>query len=711
MFLSDQALQKAPFIRLLIPLIAGVILHPFVPKIISGSNWLSFVLTGIVIFTGTMQVKFRSVRLGTCFGIILNLCLMGVGTRLCFLNNELNFSDHYSHQLRQKQTFICVHLVSGCQEKLKSYKAIAQVDCIGQPGKWIPVSGNLLIHFGKTNRAADLRYGARFCARAILRPIAGPSNPAMFDYRQYMAHRNIFQEASLSDLSWLPLSGRSGNRLIRYCQDKREQMLELLRRGKVSGDAFAVGAALMLGYEDKLNPDLLQAYSGSGVLHILSVSGLHVAVLFAVLQALLFFLDRNTISRLIKSFILLTVLWAYAILTGLSPSVLRSAAMLSFVVLAGLLNRDALIYNSLSASAFCLLVANPNNLFDVGFQLSYLAVYGIVFLYPILYKLKKSERPIGSFLQRSRTWLSSQIWILCCVSIAAQIITFPLGLFYFHQFPTYFLLSNLVIIPLSSAVMYCGIGCFMLAAVPYAGKAMLSLFSLFLQILNETVRFFAALPGAVIKSVPMDTLEILALYLLLGLGIAFVQKPRAARLYVFLYAGILFCFGEGIIHFRRLMQSTFTVYAIPHATAIDFIEGRKLYTLSDTLLTIHPALQKYLIQPNREASGVLSVKSKITHPGSSLYGFRGSRFLRVEGKNSSLSEITSMNIRYMIVSQNARFDPLPFTRSLRFKILIADGSCSTKDIRYWKNICKNKHITFWSVTEQGAFESMEQHLN
>jgi competence protein ComEC len=340
MFSSGQVLQKAPFIRLLIPLIAGIVIYPIVPKIVSGNNWPGFVLIGALISIGTLQAKFRKIHLATCFGIVLNLCLIIAGARLCFLNHELNFSEHFSHQFSRQEIFICAHLVSGCQEKNKSYKAIAQIDWIGQPGKWVPVSGNLLLHFSKSAQAAKLRYGQRFCARARVRQIAGPPNPHMFDYRQYMARRNIFHEASLGNLSWLPFSGRSGNRLIRYCQDTREQMLEMLQRGKLDGDAFAVGAALLLGYEDKLHPDLLHAYSGSGVLHILSVSGLHVAVLFAVLQTLLFFMDKNIFSRVIKSFILLAVLWVYAVLTGLSPSVLRSAAMLSFVVLASLLNRD-----------------------------------------------------------------------------------------------------------------------------------------------------------------------------------------------------------------------------------------------------------------------------------------------------------------------------------------------------------------------------------
>ena len=171
-----------------------------------------------------------------------------------------------------------------------------------------------------------------------------------------------------------------------FANDARQFLLSSLKSNGIEGDQYAIASALILGSKDELGFEVKQAYATAGAMHVLAVSGLHVGIIFLILNTLLSALDTSKKGRIVKAIILLIVLWSYALLTGLSPSVLRAATMFSFVIMGTVLNRKSSIYNTLAASAFFLLIINPNLLFEVGFQLSYIAVLGIVYLQPLIYK-------------------------------------------------------------------------------------------------------------------------------------------------------------------------------------------------------------------------------------------------------------------------------------------------------------------------------------
>ena len=184
----------------------------------------------------------------------------------------------------------------------------------------------------------------------------------------------------MSDKKWISTNKNEGSFILKTSISLRDYFLNIFKQYNITGNEFAVGSALILGFEDKLNPEIISAYSSSGALHVLSVSGLHIAIIYVVLLKLLFFLDKFKNGKIIKAIILVLMLWFYACLTGLSPSVMRAATMFSFIVIAKLFNRYTNVYNTLAASALLLLIINPYLIMEVGFQLSFLAVFGIVML-------------------------------------------------------------------------------------------------------------------------------------------------------------------------------------------------------------------------------------------------------------------------------------------------------------------------------------------
>jgi competence protein ComEC len=277
--------------------------------------------------------------------------------------------------------------------------------------------------------------------------------------------------------------------------------------------------ALLFGYTDDLDPSLLKSYADTGTIHIIAISGLHLALICQLLQLGLSRFGGKHTSVWRNFIISVTVLWAYSLFSGASPSVVRAAAMFSLALFARNINREPFFYNTLSASAFLLLCYDPDWFWDTGFQLSYAAVLG----------LSLFAKPIESLFSIQNKILLA-IWKACSVSIAAQSLTLPLSIYYFHQFPVYFLFANLVAVPLSSAILVGGIVlCIFYPIVPIAKVLGLGL-ELTVQALNEIIIFFSKLPGSVITSLNITLPQLFCFYFIIFCFYWFLKKNNAGWL-------------------------------------------------------------------------------------------------------------------------------------------------------------------------------------
>ncbi len=682
-------LSRAPFVRLLIPFLTGIALGISSPYAGFNFYFLPAIILTCSIAWLLAEKKISGFRTGYIFAVCSFLLLGFSGFQLSVFHTERLKKDHIS-MLPENEQIICMRLVSSCIEKEKAFKAIAEVEMIQKPGGWNKKTGKILVYLRKNPESGKIRYGDRLIAKGHITDIAKAPNPRMFDYRTYMANRNIHHQIYLQSSAWKFLEHDCGDPVISLCGKWRTKMLSLFKDNSISGKEYAVGSALLLGDEDKLDPDILSAYSEAGVLHVLSVSGLHVAIVYAVLNALLFFLNAFRWGSLIKAALLLAVIWLYAALTGLSPSVLRSVAMFSFVIIGKALNRHSNIYNTLAASAFLLLCIDPFLVMDVGFQLSYIAVAGIVAIHPVIYR--KWEAPF---------WLADQAWTLICVSIAAQAATFPLALYYFHQFPNYFLLTNLFVIPLSSLVMYSGMALFALCFIPHLGDWTAWLFNGSLKLLNGSVGFSANLPYASWKGVFISIPEMILLYLLVVYLTSFLARPVIRYLYLFLFVFTLYALLQCRESYRQSRQAGFIVYAVPNSTAIDFVEGKTVETISDSSLGRHPSLAGFYVLPCRESIGTEKTKEHPAKQGVTLYGSKGKHLLLIRAAAFCPDEIVKTD--YLVLSKGARLSEDDLLKKFRFRHLILDSSCSKKEIASWKRRFSRLKLDVWVVSERGAF--------
>lgn len=366
--------------------------------------------------------------------------------------------------------------------------------------------GRLMLYLPKGSQPGDWFPGLRLTTK--LRFYAPPAqrNPFAFDYRQFLARKGIHRQAFLSakdPYSLLPSDQKSVRQRAALWQG---HFVKLLKQWPLDQHQEAVAAALLVGNRKEISAEQRKNYSASGLSHLLAVSGLHVGIFYMVSGYLLFWLGKGRRAERIRYLLIFLALWGYALLTGLSPSVLRAVTMFSFFALARVLGRRASVYHTLFCSALFLLLVNPQFLFSVGFQLSYLAVLAIVSLVPL-------GQPFWQPRWRALRWLRD----LCLVSIAAQIGTAPLAVYYFHQFPLGFLLSNLLALPLITLIMYLALPALVLQALGLSLPWLWQACAWGLSLLEKEVALMMQFPDLLLQDLSFTSLQVIALYSFIGL--------------------------------------------------------------------------------------------------------------------------------------------------------------------------------------------------
>ncbi|MEG1572927.1 MAG: ComEC/Rec2 family competence protein, partial [Bacteroidales bacterium] len=379
---------------------------------------------------------------------------------------------------------------------------------------WQNTEGKAILYFQKDSTNAHLEYGQCVWVKLVLKKITNEPSIS-FDYARFLARKQIYYQGYVQSQNTVFCSEYNGNFLIKNALILQSNLIHILTKVGLDGREFTLASALLLGQMGDMDEDLQQAYRSAGLIHILCVSGLHIGLFATVLLSILSFLQNKRWLLILKLSIVCACIWIYAFIVGLSPSVLRSTVMFSFVSLGQCFNRENDIYRSLLSSAFLLLLINPYTLFSIGFQLSYLAVIGIVCFQKLFLKIWHPKYKICKYL-----------WELIGVSISAQLATTPLIIYYFHQFPNYFLLSNIVGSPLSSLLLPLGMSILFLAHIylPIA-MGMAYLFIWTLRILNTSVLYIEKLPHA-LWNIQLSLWGSLLLYALILFSFGAIVKQK-----------------------------------------------------------------------------------------------------------------------------------------------------------------------------------------
>lgn len=581
--------HQIPIVRLLLPFAAGIGISMFYPLNLHVAVIVFAVLLVLCVY---LQVRFHAYGQRWYFGVGMLLCIFFGGMALHAWQSDLTLPAHYRNQKAAK--YLCVMVDEQPIAKPNSYKMKCQALSVKDSlGNTFVVQGKLMLYVEKTS-TFKLQYGdILFLPYDGLREISPPQNPDEFDYKRYLAFHNIFDQAysKANELQIAP--GNQGNPLRIWVYDVQHYVKGVLARCIASANETGVAEALLYGNDDNIDPETVQAYSNTGTLHVLAVSGMHVGIIFMIMGLFLKPMDRDKRLKLVKNIIILTVLWLYSLLCGLSPSILRATVMFSFIIFSSILNIRSNVYNTLAASAFVLLCVDSNMLANVGFQLSYLAVLGIVFFQTYIYNW-----------YHPANWLMDEIWKITSVSLAAQLITFPIGLLYFHQFPNCFLFSNLIIIPLTTLILYMAMGLLVIAKFSWLSWLLGQALFYTIGFTNAIVTFVERIPYAYVNGIHISILQSIVLYVMIGSGTAYFLLRRTIYLQVFLGTTILFLAVQGFHQFENSNQHRLIVYNIRHYTAAHIVQGNEAYLLGDSILLTNADKMKFHVQQHIWKSGM-----------------------------------------------------------------------------------------------------------
>jgi competence protein ComEC len=530
--------KNIPFIRLILPLVAGILIGIYCRVHID--DWLFISLSSFSLLTLFYLFSQRRItRLKeTLYGCILHSTILIFGITIVAFKTASNSTSHYSN-FQEEQSKYVIQVLEVPKNKPNSIQVIGKIQRVLNDSISFPTDGSILLYFAKDSISKSILQGDILVLQSQLNEIAIAKNPGQFNYKEYLRFNQIYHQGFVSEQNWCLLES-GGWSLTGLASSLRDKLLKTLKSNGLSGNELSVASALILGYKDDLDSDLKHSYSSAGATHVLAVSGLHVGIIFLVINSMLSFMDKNKSLKAIKLILILFLLWFYALITGLSPSVVRAATMFSFVAVGAIFNRKSSIYNTLAASAFVLLCYNPFLIMEVGFQLSYLAVLGIVYFQPKIY---------AKFYFKN--WLLDKIWGITAVSIAAQLTTFPLGLLYFHQFPTYFMISNLFVIPGAFIIILVGITLFITSVFPLISALIAKLLFCLIFSMNWLVESIDKLPISLIEGISITILECWLLYITL-------------------------LFFVGGLEFRKLKYFNFGIVCIIALFSLDLMEDKNL---------------------------------------------------------------------------------------------------------------------------------------
>jgi competence protein ComEC len=661
---------EIPFVILLLPFLAGIGLGIYFPYF-SFTTFLSILLFGLIILFIGLNLAYKKLNLYKIKwlgGILVHSILFLLGCVVTIDYNELNSKDHFS---KKHTDYLLVKVNNEPKLNGDLLRFTATVEYNITNGKRSPVTGSLLIAI-KDSTASSLYYGDELLIPANYHPVDPPYNPAEFNYKQYLANQNIHYQEFLYPRQYYVLSRNSGNHLISYSLRLRQRLVEKFKRHVHSPEAIAVASTLILGYKADLSSDVLQAYSKTGTIHVLSVSGAHVAILFLLLNFVLGFLDSFKYGKTIKAILIIVLIWYYSLLTGFSPAVCRAAVMISMITIGKTYSRYINTLNILAISAFFLLLYDPFFITDVGFQLSYLAVAGLVILQPVVYKWMDIENKWGD-----------KLWAACSISIAAQVITFPLSAFYFHQFPVYFLISNLFIIIPSEIILATGIFYLILPDIPYISSALGWILEKSILLMDKVLAAIEHFPYAGVNKIWITTSEYLLLYVIIISVFYFLYDRKTWLLKISLACMLLLAISIGFKKWNHSRANNIAFLNLRKHTGIVFKNQNEAIVITD--LNDTDKTYRYLIQPYLDSCQVSTVHKVLPDSGirlpfllkeNNLIQFRDKRILIFDKQLQSTELQQKLKTDYLYISGNPATNIDFINKYYDYRLMIIDNTNS-----------------------------------
>jgi competence protein ComEC len=664
---------EIPFVVLILPFLLGITMGLSFWQ----STYLTLVLTLLLFFGLTFIIlnftyaRFSLYKVRWIGGSMITLILFLTGWFSVIKYNELNSDQHFS---KVPAKYLLIKINNEPTIKNGLVRFTAKVEQRVDSAKQASISSGTLLVSIKDTLASKLYYGDEILIPATYAIVDPPFNPAEFNYKKYLANQNIYHQIFLYPGQYRVLNHNAGNRVIAYSLRLRQRLVEKLKLNMRDTSAIAVASTLILGYKADLSNEILQAYSKTGTIHILSVSGGHVAVIYLLLNIMFGFLGRYKHGKAIKAVVIISLIWDYAMITGFSPAVCRAAVMISLIIVGKTYSRNINTLNILAFSAFALLLYNPLFITDVGFQLSYLAVAGLIVFQPLVYK----------WLTFKNKW-ANKLWAACSVSIAAQVITFPLSALYFHQFPVYFLVSNLFILIPAEIILCTGMAYLVLPQIPVVSVWLAWILERSILLMNKVLTSIEHIPFASINKIWLTNAEYIMLCVVVICLFYFFYNKKSWLLKMSLGLMLLLAISVSAKRLNSFNGDSIAFLNMRKHLGIVFKHGDKAIILTDLSPTdknyqyaIQPYLDSCKITDTLVSTPQRNVNAAFLLKSSNLIQFNNKKLLIFNRALLGKKLSAKLKVDYLYVAGNPHVTIKELNTNYDYKTLIIDDSNSNK---------------------------------
>lgn len=667
-------------IKLTLCLIIGIIIGSFLDISLNASIYLTLPL--LILLFIIFLISKKQFKKTIWFGVVGFTSMISIGVLTTNFHNQKNFASHYTHVV-SKSTDSLNAITFRIREVLKSgnYYDKYVIDLIGIDNK--KVSGKSLLNIEKDTLTPPLKVDELYITKTAFKDLITPLNPYQFNYKEYLEKKYIYHQVFTSNSTMLKIS-TSTKTLLGVADNIRQHINKKLRSYNFKPAELAIINALLLGQRQDISEEVYTSYTNAGAIHILAVSGLHVGVVLFILSLIFKPLDRFKHGKLIKTIVLVSFLWSFALIAGLSASVTRAVTMFSIVAVALNLKRPTNIYNTLAISMLVILLFKPLFLFDVGFQLSYLAVFAIVSIDPSLYKLWTPKNKILDLY-----------WHTFTITVSAQFGIIPLSLYYFHQFPSLFFISNLVIIPFLGIILGLGILVIILAACNILPQFVANLYGGIIDIMNGFVSWISHQEAFLFRDIPFSLLYVLVSYIFIITLINFlIQKTYNSFRFLLIIVLVI----QATFLFKKINtpDNEFVIFHKSRHSLIANTTLNKLYTAHnfDSLTRS----KNRIIKDYSIGNHISGIEESSIKP---IYQLRKERLIVVD--SLGIYQALSFQPDYVLLIQSPKINLNRLIDSIKPKYIIADGSNYKSYIERWDEICEKRKIPFHQTSKKGAF--------
>lgn len=681
----EDFLEQNPCVRLIAPFIIGIIIGSLFSVPINVSVTIAIIAIGIAIWLYNRLLKYTQRWLP---GFVSGIAILAVGMLLITTHQNSQTDEPTTRTVDQYRA--CV--LNPPALKNRYYKTELQIEAANISGSWYSIDTKITATIERDSLAEKLKAGQTIEFAAQIDSLNAPKNPFGFDYANYLQNNGIHGSIFLKSGKWQIVSAEVRG-ISRYALNIRQRLIGLFKDAGLSGNELGLASTLVLGYKNDIDSEVKQAYMNAGAMHVLAVSGMHVGIVYMALDLLMIVFDGKRLYWL-KQLLIILLLWVYAFITGLSPSVTRATIMFTVVILGKVFNRDTSVYNSLAFAALCILVYDPSMLFKPSFQLSCVAVTGIVFYQPRIARIINVKNKALNYL-----------WQLTSVSIAAQIATLPFCLYYFERTPVYFWLSNIIVSPGATVLIVLA----MLLLITSPINCISTFFGFLTKWATKAMNFLvitiANLPGSTIENTHIAVIQAIAI----GITIILITSWLISKRYGRLLAAITILTLVVIIplNMNKITHSERQAICIYHNTqisAIQFVDGNNSYWLSNI-----PNNQKMspLIKGGNQYWSACRHKmiTKNTCDAviydDSFFVFDSICGIIVNDSTKRFGISDPLELDYLIVQGNPTIKARQMPKNLSFKHVIIEASVKPWIASEWEKKYSGCHV--YNIKCEGAY--------